>query len=315
MSGVGEVYALGAAAFFALNGLFLHRALRERGGSPTAAVLVGTAVQTGVFALVVGLQWWVDAPRRFVWAGLGYSAAAGVFSVYLGRLFEARAVMLAGVQRTASLRMTDPIWAYALAVAVLGERLRFATVSGIALVLLGVRLLTARREARAADEAAAAEEPTAGAAGRPPAMDRGGRGTLYGLASAASYGAANVLRKAGMIAFPDAAFASLVSSAVGLSLAFLTGERLGDASSGHRADRRLSADYVLAGLASSAGLWCMFRALERSSVAVATAIRHTSPWMTMLLAPLIVRRREPLSARLLLASALLMAGILLVMTR
>ncbi|NTV11510.1 MAG: DMT family transporter, partial [Zoogloea sp.] len=140
---VGDLWMLAAVLSWALYTLCLQ--WRPGGLHPMALLAVLTAI-----GLLVLLPFWVAelsagarlAPTPGVLAGVAYT---GVFPAFLGYVFWNRAVGLVGGSKAGLFIHLMPVFSTLLAALFLGELPRTFHFAGIALILSGIWLTTARR--------------------------------------------------------------------------------------------------------------------------------------------------------------------------
>jgi drug/metabolite transporter (DMT)-like permease len=237
--------------------------------------------------------------RPNAWAVLWF-ALGGLTTTYVGRAVVYRAVAIIGPSRADTIKVAQPLFTAALAAIFLHEALGVSVLVGMALVLGGVLALVWERLGDSA-----------------PRRAREGWRFGLGLAllGAFLYGAGNVLRKAGVDAYPSAiagvsvsTFAALVFILAAL-LARGRGKELWSALL--RPDR----DYVLAGIANSVGLYGFFASVTFLPVAATTVIASVEPFFTVLASRVLLGRSEPLSRRLFVAAAAIVLGVAVIAVR
>lgn len=299
---IGEIYALGAAFSFAFNNVFTQRGLRD--GRPEVCALIGNVLSTGIFSVITLVLWLTDRLPPLNWHGVVLFAAAGVFTTGLGRLAEVWSISLVGANRTSSIRTLDPLFAYALAIAFLGDHLQLQPVLGILAIVTGLHVLSGDR--KPATEARTAPKPD--------------RTYLIGLAMAVIcsilFAIGNIFRKAGIIVVPSAAVGSLIAASVGLAMnlvAVLRRQELRRNLMGLQ--RRTLISFGIAAAGGSGGQYLMFSALSTTTVAVATTLRNVSPWATMLIGAVYLGSRDRITVRLTFSTVLMMVGVGLIIFR
>lgn len=297
---VGEIFAIGAAVAFAVNNVFLQRAM-----VPSVTPAVTTFVSNLVCMLMLGMgllvMWLRDAIPVISWPAVALFALAGIFTTGLGRITEAMAIHHIGASRTASIRMLDPLFGYALAIAFLGDRFLWGPSIGIVIVLVGMQILSADQQN-----------------GHHPGSDQSSllKGILIGVLCSLIYAIGNVLRKAGVEIMPSALIGSVSAMSVGLVMAAATVLR----SPRHRESLKgltlpSTINLAISAAGATAGQYFMFTALETTTVAVAATLRNTAPWFTMIMAALWLGARDKLTGRLALSTLLVMVGVALVINR
>ncbi|MEE8109471.1 MAG: EamA family transporter, partial [bacterium] len=131
-------------------------------------------------------------------------------------------------------------------------------------------------------------------------------GFVYAILAAAFFGVAHTFRKAGLEFIPS----SVVGMAVGNAGAFITlillvpllpaGSRLNTHPKG-------LAYYFLTSLGIALALFLLFEGLRLGSVSTVIPLVHTYPLMVILIAWIFLRKTEPITGRLLIGAALIVA--------
>jgi drug/metabolite transporter (DMT)-like permease len=309
------ILALGAAILFGLALVLTQTGLRYV--APLSGAAISIPSSTALFICVAPIAL---ADTTVVWAAVPVFAAIGLLFPGSVTLLTFAANRALGPVLTGTLGNLAPLFAVALAVAVLGEPLRALQLGGLAAVVAGIMILTAGHGA-------------------------GGRRwrswyLLLPLAAAALRGVTQATVKLGLEIWPSPFAAALVgyvvSTVVVLTAARLvTGRLVAEAPA--RADEPSSGEYParalikwprwpLASLASAAsrGLlwfaavgWCnglaallMYAALANGSVALVSPLVATYPLVTVVGSMFLVGKIEG-GPRLAFGVALTVAGVAL----
>lgn len=297
-TGSGALYAVLAALSFALWNIYLQRGL-ERGASSYQA-LFGLSLAISIsFLPVVALAAGLGALPPLGLKGLAWFALAGLMTGAIGPFHATQATRRIGAARTTAIRLLDPFFAFLIALVFLGEGLRGSALMGITLIVaaLGLLQLDARQH-RAAEE-------TAGHAA----------GTGFAVAASLSFTLGSVARKVGLAVVPSALVAGLMEGLAGLTVISLALGLRGRWPEAWSLFRRERLDIWWSGFAAAAGTLFLNPALQRVPVPVAVALRNASPWFALLLVPLIMGRQHRPGRWVWLSTALLTAGMLLIVLR
>ena len=285
------IYAVSAIALatcivFAVSNHIQHIALDHMN------VRDGTIVNVGTTCLLL----WLLAPfflipETLLTAGAGWFALAGLIVPSLSMTLHTYSVRLLGPGLTAGLTSTSPVFAMAIAVAILGELVTGQILLGTALVAGGIAITTLR--------------------------SRGGPSSWPIWAVAVPLGAA--LSRALSHNFIKVGFADLPSpmtaALIGATVSFLVVCTI-NAASGHKIARKRSGFiwFGLCGVLNAIGLVGLNVALELGSVVVVSPLIAATPAFTIVLGWLVFRR-ERISPYALVALAVIMAGCLLIILR
>jgi drug/metabolite transporter (DMT)-like permease len=277
---ISILYATMTAAFFGGQVVLTMRSLNYVDPQTSSMISMGTCV----------VVFWFLAPfllriEYFLNPGMWIFFANGLihplFSMYLA--FEATKRM--GATVSATIAATAPLFASAGAVLALGEHLTVALLTGTLGTVVGVMVLSWKRQG-----------PTNWALSA----------LLLPIGAAAIRGTNHMVGKFGLEMLPSPYFASLVSFTVSFIGAILIYRyRLGTLPLKlHRQGLKWSG---LSGLSIAMGVLCMYSALHTGLVIVASPIISAYPLFTFLIS--LISRQEALSLRVLVGVMLVVGGV------
>jgi drug/metabolite transporter (DMT)-like permease len=221
-------------------------------------------------------------------------AVIGILNFPAGRFFNYMAMGRLGVGRSTPLLASAPLFAVMIAVAVTGEQLRLQTALGGALILGGL-FVTLR--SRAQDAA------------QPELSDRKRMiaGVAFAFGAAIAYGSSQVLTRHSVsdLAPPlVGSFIALLWGTIGFGL--LSARSLRDRGSNFQ---RGAALFAGAGIFSAVGVMLMFQALSRGEVVVIAPVLATNPLFTLIMAALMLRGVERITATVVIGALLVVVGV------
>jgi len=288
----GDLFAVASAACFAVANITIVRGAAPGDDDNGAFLsLMSTAVIAGSGWAILG------AARGFepvTGRALLWFAAAGLFTMFIGRVFLYASIQRLGAMRGSALKRFNPFFAVLLGVLVLGEQLSGPMLLGVALILASFALLVygsfARRET-------AAPAPTHGA------------GYTLGILSGLGYATGYLFRKMGLADAPDAWLGAAVGALVGAALFAATGAFNARYARAVRATfSRPNAWLLWAGITSSFGQVFYFAALTTQPISRVALIVSMEVFVTLALGALLLRRHETLTMPVALAAALGVGG-------
>ena len=253
------VVSLASAVAFGGSGVTSKRGLAHV--DPLAGTVV--AVGTCFLAYLVLAPFWMRAEDWFT-AGFWVFALMGIIQPSLSMYLANEAYSRAGATVTATFAATAPLFAAALAIVFLGERLTLAIAAGTLLTVLGIVTLSRTpRDSRRHRLVAAA--------------------LVFATATAAIRGLNHFIGKIGMELLPNAFMAAFTSFAVSFAVLALTYRwrrgrwpgRLPAAGVGY---------FILTGLCIAAGMGFLFAGLLLGQVVIVSPIVGTYPVFTLLAA-------------------------------
>ncbi|PYM14728.1 MAG: hypothetical protein DMD81_17040 [Candidatus Rokuibacteriota bacterium] len=278
------LYALAAAFAFAVASIVLKRAF-EYARPQMAAVFSVTFTTIFVWAVAVATE---PLSAVLTWRILPF-VAAGLVAPGLARLLYYLGVHTIGVSRATTLVATQPLVAVGLAVLVLGERPGSRVILGAVAVVAGSALLSARGR----DE-------------RP--WQR--RHLVFPFLAAFGFAFRDVISRYGFHNFDNPVMASAVATATSVVVMW-SFAALGGAGR-TLPDGPVFRLFALAGACEGVAYLLMWRALATGQVSVVSPLVHSQPLFTIVLALIFLRDLERVTWRIVLASALIIAGIALI---
>ena len=250
--------------------------------------LTGTVVAVGTcfLAYLLLAPFWMRAEDWFT-AGFWVFALMGIIQPSLSMYLANEAYSRAGATVTATFAATAPLFAAALAIVFLGERLTLAIAAGTLLTVLGIVSLS--------------RAPGGGHRQRLVAA-----ALLFATATAAIRGFNHFIGKIGMELLPNAFMAAFTSFAVSFAVLAVTYRwrrgrwpgRLPAAGVGY---------FILTGLCIAAGMGFLFAGLLLGQVIIVSPIVGTYPVFTLLAAAALGDER--ITARVLVGVGLVVVGV------
>lgn len=303
---MGELLALFSACCFAASNITIARgaAAKAQDNGAFLSILI-TAVMAAVVWIATGLdKGWPQAGL----ASLLWFAAAGVLTMFIGRVFLFASVQHLGAVRASAVKRLNPVFSVLLGVLVLGDSIDAYTAIGMLLIFSSFALLV-RQSLNAAGAAGTVRDaPRESWQSRLKSL-----GFFYGPVSALAYAVGYVARKQGLVLTPDAALGTMVGGIVG-ALVFVIAARFIDS---YRTSLRAAFTcfnpwLFAAGVLSSVGQLLYFAALSHATISRVALVSSMEVFVTIFLSVIILRKTEQLSAATLQAAALGVAGTVLI---
>ena len=227
-------------------------------------------------------------PRdQYNWHAAPYFIASGVVGTAAGRLFRVAAIEKVGASVSAAILNLAPLISTILAIALLGERITLAILTGTLVVVAGTVLLSM--------------------SGRHVGFHP--RDLVYPFVSAMCFGVVAILRKLGLgLAGP------LFDSAINITAALIASTTFVLAAGklpAIRYDRRSFLYFAGGGAFENTGVFLLIFALGLGEVSVVVPLAGTSPLFVLLLAYCFPSGIERLSWRLITGAVLIVLGVFL----
>jgi len=288
----GDLFAVASAACFAVANITIVRGAAPGDDDNGAFLsLMSTAVIAGSGWAILG------AARGFepvTGRALLWFAAAGLFTMFIGRVFLYASIQRLGAMRGSALKRFNPFFAVLLGVLVLREPLGGPMIAGMAMILASFALLV---YGSFASREALAPAPTHGA------------GYTLGILSGLGYATGYLFRKMGLADAPDPWLGAAVGALFGAFLFALTAIASDRYARALRAAFRRPNPWLLAaGVLSSFGQVFYFAALETSPISRVALIVSMEVFATLALGALLLRKQESLTLPVALAAVLGVAG-------
>jgi drug/metabolite transporter (DMT)-like permease len=218
-------------------------------------------------------------------------AGTGVVGAYLGRTLFVRTVDQIGASRAQSLNNSAPLVTVLLAALLLGERLTFAVLVGVAFIISGVFFVTQ------------AETNASGAT-------TGRTLTPTSVLATLCYGVVPVLKKFGTDNGGPPVLGALVMHATGLVLLLTLGRLLKIELKWERTPTKSVISFVAAGMLYAIGSILTLKALVHAPASVVAPIWSAQPIVSFFLAKTTLKGIEEVTLKDGLAAALVVVGVL-----
>lgn len=307
---MGELFAILSASFFAAANITVSRGTTSQSQDNGAFVsIVLTAVIAG--AMYIGAYTSENTPT-ITRAGMYWFAAAGLLTIFVGRVFLFASLQHLGAVRASAIKRLNPFFAVLIGVLVLGDSLTNGLVVGMGLIFFSFVLLIRHSFVTASDlveSDATAPQPKLWGRARRAFAAAGSMGYFYGPVSALSYAVGYVGRKKGLDEIADPFFGTMIGAIVGV-LAFIAAALF------HKSYRaalrsaftRFNGWLFAAGVFSSLGQICYFAALNHSTISRVALISAMEVFITIFLSFLIFKKRERLGMPVVGAASLGVLG-------
>lgn len=295
---IGQLLALLSAFCFAASSVFISKGASAGGDRG----VIFSALVTLVFSLILWLvleggQLPAETPED-LWRGIGWFAAAGIFSVVIGRTLVYASIRKLGVTRSSAVKKITPFFSVLFAFVILNEALSAWNWTGVVVMAISFSLLIWRSFQKLPPE----EQSTV-----PPAPDY-----AFGLGGAAVYGMSYVCRKLGLAYLGSPAFGTMISGLIGF-LFFLVAAIF---SRRYRSNLRnlfsnLNRWLVLAAIAISSGQILIFTALFYEDVSTVIMINALEVFFASFLSVVVFRTESRPDRNTVLSALIAFVGVIL----
>jgi drug/metabolite transporter (DMT)-like permease len=292
-SGLALVFAFLAALGFA-SGNILIRIGTQQVSAPTATFFT---VLTGAI-LVLGLAFAFNLPDILALppAAYGWFALMGAMAYLIARVFNNAAIAMIGASQAVPVASLQPVFAFSLGVAFLGERPNLLVSLGTPMIVCGLVLVFLAESTTSSNERILTIKTL---------------GYLLAMGAAASFASRDVISRHVVSSIAPPLVAAGFALAIGGFMLLIVVQR--DVANSLR---RLPGRYIficgLAGVCQGLAVASLFQALSQAPVTVVSPINASNPLITLVLAHLFLRRLESINLLLVIGTLLSAGGVVLV---
>lgn len=277
----GELYAFLSSILFSLSYIFVKKGVEY--SSAMSAVVVSLSFNAALFW---GLGLILYSPKVLFRPEILFFVVAGLCAPTIGRVFNYKAIEKIGVSVSTALLSISPLISMILAGAVIKERITAWIIAGTVLVVIGAFLLSVPKETKN--------------------WRRSHLGYAFG--AALCFGVSPFFRKMGLLALHNPLYGGAVTITTGLValelFSFVSGR-----GTNFRFDRRSLWPYIGLGLMSSFGGVTYFYALDKANLSVVMPILNSQPLFALVLTYFFLRNIERITAKIVLGTLLVVAGV------
>jgi uncharacterized membrane protein len=291
--GLALAFAFLAALGFA-SGNILIRIGTQQVAAPTATFFT---VLTGAI-LVLGLAFAFNLPDIIALPPVvyGWFALMGAMAYLIARVFNNTAIAMIGAARAVPMASLQPVIAFGLGVAFLGERPSLLVSLGTPMIVFGLVLVFLSASAIRSKERVLTIKTL---------------GYLLAIGAAASFASRDVISRYVVSSIaPPLVAAGFALAIGGFMLLAVTHRDVVNSL------RRLPGKYIiicgLAGICQGLAVASLFLALSRAPVTVVSPINASNPLITLVLAHLFLQRLESINLPLVMGTLLSVGGVVLV---
>jgi drug/metabolite transporter (DMT)-like permease len=292
-SGLALAFAFLGALSIA-SGNILIRIATQQVSAPTATFF---NVLTGAI-LVLGLAFAFNRSDIIALPPVvyGWFALMGALAYLIARLFNITAIAMIGASRAVPMASLQPVFAFGLGIAFLGERPNLLVSLGTPITVCGLVLVFLSASNTRSKEQVLTIKTL---------------GYLLAIGAAASFASRDVITRYVVSSIaPPLVAAGFALAIGGFMLSALVHRDV--ANSLHRLPGRYIIICGLAGICHGLGAVFLFQALSRAPVTVVSPINASYPLITLVLAHLFLRRLESINLVLVMGTLLSVGGVALV---
>ena len=292
---LGSLFALLSAMSFALNAIFLRRAVIIV-VDISVGILISVSMAVPLLFLVIAFTGQLDTLLNFTWQGYVWLSLAGIVHFVIGRTLNYKCIQLVGANIANILSRSDILISVAIGISVLHEPLGWGLGIGVFLILTGTTLtgLNSQRTQKSFESLY-----------RIPA-----RAFVLGLGAGVSWGVAPIFVKLGLngIGAPVAgALISFVAATAILSLSLLKQKtRISISATSGRA----AGFFFAAGLLSFVANFVRYIALDLAPASVVTPLASTVPVFVLIFSFVFNRKLEIFNTRVIVGAISVVIGTL-----
>lgn len=292
---IGSLFALLSAMCFALNAIFLRRAVIVV-VDISVGILISVSMAVPLLCLIIAFTGQIQSLLNFPWQGCLWLSLAGVFHFVIGRTFNYKCIQLVGANIANILSRSDILISVVIGVLVLREPLGWGLGIGVFLILTGIALTGLNSQQTQQSYESLHRIPA--------------RAFVLGLGAGVSWGVAPIFVKLGLdgIGSPVAgAFISFAAATAVLSLSLLS-QRARTAIT--ETSARAAGLFFVAGLLSFSANFIRYIALKLAPASVVTPLASTVPVFVIIFSFAFNRRLEIFNVRVVIGAISVVIGTL-----
>jgi drug/metabolite transporter (DMT)-like permease len=292
---IGSIFALLSAMSFALNSIFLRRAVIKV-TDISVGILISVSMAVPLLFLIIAFSGQLQSIRNFTWQGYVWLSLAGVVHFVIGRTLNYKCIQLVGANIANILSRSDILVSVVIGITVLREPLGWGLGIGVFLILTGITLtgLNSQRTQKSYETLY-----------RIPA-----RAFALGLGAGVSWGIAPIFVKLGLegIGSPVAgAFISFVAATAALCLSLLNQRTRMSIS---ETSGKAAGLFFMAGLLSFTANFVRYIALKLAPASVVTPLASTVPVFVLIFSFVFNRKLEIFNTRVVIGAISVVIGTL-----
>ncbi len=323
---MGVALALSSAFFFGLSNVYASRGNIYGGINTHEGLLLTLIVNNCVNFLLLPVIFFFTILPDFNWLGVSSFVGAGFFTSFLGRLLLFSGILIIGASRSGSLKITAPLFTIIIAVFILKEQITALHFLGIAIILSGVLIVVreTQEKVKMVDVFDDKESLIIGRQEQLPLEDlqqskskkNMKAGILITLFSGLSFGIGNVLRKVGVVYYPNPLMGGVINSFA--SLLFLVilifynpikSFTSIDIKFNNLLKRKGSREYVISGFSTSCAIYSLYFSLSFLEVSIVNTIVSIEALFIIIIASVLLKNKDYISKTLVLGAVTIITGI------
>ena len=290
---VAVAFAFLAACGFA-SGNVLVRVGTQRVPAPTATLL--TVFSGIILILGLALILRLDEIKSLSTESLGWILVLGIAGYPIARLFMITAISMVGAARAVPMAGLQPVVAFVLGVALLGERPDLLVIVGTPIIVVGLFFVVMPRRGSASGDGVAKVQRV---------------GYLLAIGGAATFATRDVISRHVVADLIDPLVSAGLALAVGGTILAVILHRQA-AKSFMTIPKNYLLICMLAGVFQGLAVASLFQALSRAPVTVVSPIYASQPLLTLILAHFFLKRLEAIDFLLALGTMVSVVGVILV---
>ncbi|MED1951799.1 DMT family transporter [Brevibacillus centrosporus] len=319
---MGEGLALVTAFFFSVSAICVAKGQRHM--TTSKGLFITLVTNLAISALILLARTAFDGTKlSFDGVSLIFFVLAGIFTGYLGRLFNFSSIERLGTSRVSILKLLSPLFTCFIAVLFLRESLQLVDAIASALILAGLLAIQLTGSKRAKREIAAGKMETEQEQEQEQEqVQQTGRirlkriqwlnlGLIFGICSAFSYAIGNTLRKTALTGWPDPFVGAFIGAVIGV-LAFLVGSLFEPTKTNDywKAFREPGSGYFyLSGVMTICAHMSLLGAYTLTSLSIATLLSFVEPIFTIPLSYVFLRGRESINLGIIVGTVIVLTGV------
>lgn len=328
---MGEFLAVMAAFFFAASNIYANQGMIETDYNRYEGLFVSVVVNNITNLVLLPFYLLVFSLPEFNLQGVVAYILAGFSATFLGRYLLFECIERVKASRATVLKITAPVFTVIIGVTLLNESLSPWELVGIAVVLIGVVVVSLDTQnfmnnaGKSSPSSASASstnnnENSPSSTGSQSAEEvdsqrRAKIGIILGVFAGLALGSGNVFRKLGTDFMGGPFFGVLIGSFTALVVLAIVSLASGKIQIRYRhvlLPPTLSWAYVKVGVWTSIAMYTIFVALDLAPVSIVNSLASVEPFGAIILSAIMLKKHDIITLRLLLGGTVVIAGSVLI---
>lgn len=304
---MGEMLAILSAFFYGASNIYVNRGIIEEKINRYEGLFLSLVVNNMLNIIILPFYIFFTAKLpSFDSLGIMFYVLAGVLTSFLARILLFACIERIKASRASVLKITAPVFTVIIGTTILDEKLHLFELTGIAIVLAGVLVVSFDSRSLVKENGVQAGLKQVSGSLDSSTLKLG---LVLGILAGISLGGGNVFRKLGTDFYGSPFIGVIIGAAVSLILISIL-SKFSDKMNVTRVFKRenLSFSYIVVGIWYSLATYSIFAALDLAPVSLVNSLASIQPLSALILSAIILRKHDVITMQLIIGSLVVIAG-------